>query len=119
MDKIVWVVDDDEAILEVFNIILDEAGYKNEIIRDGRIVTKKLTQEKPGLIFLDLLMSGVDGREISQLIKDNPQTKDIPIIITSADTNIEEKASHAKADDFLRKPFNINDVTRLVKKYLR
>lgn len=119
VNKLVWVIDDDEAILEVFSIILEEAGYKNEVIRDGRLVENKLKKEQPGLIFLDLLMSGVDGREISQMIKNNPSTQDIPIIITSADTNIEQKTGQAKADGYLKKPFNIDDVNRLVKKYIK
>lgn len=119
MKKPVWVVDDDEAILEVFNIILQEDGYNVEIIQDTRTIKDKLKKNKPGLIFLDLLMSGVDGRDIAKFFKNNPDTQNIPIIIMSADTTIEEKAKNAMADTYLKKPFHINDVTQLVKKYLK
>src|SRR5438067_27893 len=119
MDKTVWIVDDDEAILEVFQIILKEAGYDVVIIQDGRTIIKRLERERPALIFLDLLMSGIDGRDVSNNIKSNPATKNIPIIITSADTNIEQKTNEAHADSYLKKPFNIADVTKLVKKYLK
>ncbi len=119
MQKTIWVIDDDDAILEVFQIILQEDGYNVEIIKDGRSVEARLRQEKPALIFLDILMSGIDGRDVAKIIKDDPKTANIPIIITSADTGIEEKAQEASADTYLKKPFQISDVTRLVKKYLK
>lgn len=117
--KNIWVVDDDEAISEVFEIILREEGYHTSIIQDGRKIEDKLKKEIPDLIFLDLLMSGVNGLDVATKLRSNPKTQKIPIIITSADTNIEAKAQQAQADAFLKKPFNIDDVTQLVKKYLK
>lgn len=114
----VWIVDDDNSILEVVQVVLNHAGYNTQVIAEADCVFEKLHNEPhPDVILLDILMSGIDGREISQKIKQNPETKHIPIIILSADTRLEEKTQEAGADDFLRKPFNIEELVNIIEKY--
>jgi len=116
--KTIWIVDDDEGILEVIDIILQEEGYHTKIVNNGMKLTDLLLREKPNLILLDILMSGYDGREISRKIKDNPKTSEIPIIIMSANTKVEEKSVEARADAYLMKPFDINTLLEIVKNYV-
>ena len=117
--KTVWIVDDDESILEVVQEVVKHAGYATMMIQDPQSLDEKfLTLPHPNVILLDVLMSGSDGRDVSQRIKSNPQTQHIPVIILSADTKLEEKAQQAHADDFLRKPFNIDELVAMIKKYV-
>lgn len=117
--KQIWVIDDDPGILEVVQIILSEEGYMVKIISDGDTLTERFENEIPNLIFLDILMSGIDGRDISRKIKDDDKTKDVPVIIMSADMRVEEKTKEAKADGYLRKPFNIEDLLMLCRRYVQ
>lgn len=116
-NKKILIVDDDPGILEVSEIVLKEGGYK-VVTDDGKSVDEKIDKDRPDLILLDILMSGVDGRDISKKLKNQTSTKHIPIIILSANVNIEERVKEAQADDFLAKPFDIEDLEKIVKKHL-
>ncbi|HLL60695.1 MAG TPA: response regulator [Candidatus Nitrosocosmicus sp.] len=118
MIKTVWIIDDDESILDVIDIVLEKEGYQSRTIRDASILDTLLQdQSKPDLILLDVLMSGIDGRDVAHNLKKHKNTKDIPIVIMTADIHVEEKAKAAGADGFLRKPFNIEDLIKIVKKF--
>lgn len=117
-DKTILVVDDDPGILEVIKIILEDRGYFVRTLAEGSFVEKEVEKELPGLILIDLWMSGGDGHEVIQKLRKKETTKKIPIIALSALNNGEEIAKKAGADDFLGKPFNIEDLFFLVKKHL-
>lgn len=112
-DKKVWVMDDDSGILEVIKIVLDEEGYTTTMIKNEKELKDQLIHSFPDILLLDVLMSGMDGREISKSLKQSDKTKHIPIIIMSADTDIETKTEEALANDFLPKPF---DIVKLIQK---
>jgi DNA-binding response OmpR family regulator len=63
-------------------------------------------------------MSGVDGRDICKYLKQQDDTKKIPILMLSASRDIEESAMQACADDFLAKPFEMNELLKKIKKHL-
>ncbi len=119
MSNKIWIVDDDEAILDVIQIVLDQEGLESETIQDAQVIYERLKTERPQLILLDVLMSGIDGRDVSQHIKKDKKTTDIPIIIMTADIRADDKAKEAMADDFIRKPFDIDELVALVKKHLK
>lgn len=114
----ILVVDDDEGILEVIDIILTQEKYHVEAVRSEDQLQEVLKDHLPSLILLDVLMSGVDGREISRHLKSNPKTKNIPIIIMSANTKVSTKAEEAHADGYLQKPFDINELLETVRRYI-
>lgn len=116
--KKIWIVDDDAGILEVVQIILSEEGYQVKLINNGDLLQRELQKEIPHLILLDILMSGTDGRDISRVLKKDPKTHAIPIVIMSADMRVDEKAKEAHADGYLKKPFNIEDLLALVQNYV-
>lgn len=118
MHKTVWIIDDDRGILEVTQIVLQEAGF-NVLALDSQDALNMQLEKKvlPDMILLDILISGADGRDISKKLKSNPSTQQIPVIMMSADTNIEEKCKEAKADGFIKKPFDIDQLEKTVKKY--
>ncbi len=117
--KKIWIIDDDPGILEVIDIILKEEGYSTKAICNGSTVFEELRKETPRLILLDVLMSGIDGREISRDLKKDKRTRDIPVIIMTADMQIEEKAKEAQADGYLQKPFNIDEILTVLTSHLR
>lgn len=110
MPKIL-VVDDDKDLLEVMYSLLSKKGFEVEINSNWEEASDKIDTFKPQLILLDVFLSGIDGLEICQKLKSQPQTRDIPILIFSAYPRVAEKVIYEYgADDFIAKPFEINDL---------
>jgi DNA-binding response OmpR family regulator len=115
--KKVLIVDDDAGILDAISLILEDAGYNVLSISDGTMVFKKLEQFKPDMILLDVLLSGSDGRIICKELKDNPETKIIPIVMISAHPTAKLSIKDYGADGFLAKPFEAVELLTNVKRY--
>jgi DNA-binding response OmpR family regulator len=113
----ILVCDDDQGILEVMRIILEEQKYEVRTLNTGKHILKIVKEFNPNVFFLDLWMPGIDGREITKILKRDPETKDIPIIVVSALNDTQKVASEAGADDYLAKPFDMNDLIAKVQKY--
>ena len=108
------VVDDNEAILEVIKIALEDEGYCVETATCGQELKKKLRTTKPELLVIDYWLPGEDGGQLTRYVKKSPQTKQLPIIMISANHNIEKTAYACGVDVFLPKPFDINKLLSLV-----
>lgn len=115
--KKVLVADDDLAILEVVSILLEEAGYDVVTVNDGTVLSL-VHEVKPDLLLLDIWMAGVDGGELTRILKKDPLTMRIPIILISANRDTEKIAMQAGANAFISKPFDIDDFTAVVKKWI-
>lgn len=107
--KKILVADDDPAICDAVSMILQEEGYLVDTTVDGETIYK-MEAEFPDLLLLDIWMSGQDGREICKYLKKKELTSQIPIIMVSASRDIEKSAREAGADDFLEKPFKMDDL---------
>ncbi len=118
MAKKILVVDDEESILDAVKLILVDEGYTVKTIFKGDEVYKQVETFEPDVILLDVLMSGKDGRIICKNLKTNPNTKDIPIIMISAHPSAGETMNDYKADDFLPKPFKVDELLDILDKYL-
>lgn len=112
--KKIWIVDDDEGILDVLKLILVDEGFRVKAINNGKDLLLKLKREQPDLILLDIFMSGIDGRDISKFLKKRRKTKNVPVIIMSAGFNIINRPEEIAADDFIIKPFNIEFMLKLI-----
>ena len=115
--KKVLVVDDDVAILEAIQVSLELEDYVVCTATDGIMAVQKAKTELPQLIILDVLLSGSDGRDIARTLKSTQETQTIPIVMVSAHQNIRESVLEAGANDFLPKPFNIDDLLKLASEY--
>ncbi len=114
--KKILVADDEPAILEVITMMLEDAGYDVKTTVDGQ--TEKIAREYiPDVILLDIWMSGMDGGKICQSLKVQKSTLHIPIIIISANKETETIAKESGADDFLAKPFEMDELLTKVAKY--
>ena len=111
------VVDDDLAILDSVCIMLEFEGYQVYCTPDGAEVLK-LEKNLPDLLLLDIWMSGMDGREICKQLKQNAATHNMPVVLISASQDIAQSALAAGADDFLAKPFDIDDLLGKIEKNL-
>jgi CheY-like chemotaxis protein len=117
MSKKILVADDDFAIGEMLQLMLEGAGYEVEIQTDGRTV-QQMQEPLPDLLLLDIGMSGIDGRMICRQLKSQENTRRLPIILLSASNNMQRVVKDAEADDFLSKPFDMHDLLSLVAHYV-
>lgn len=117
MNKIL-ILDDDQDILEPLSIILESEGFKVETLILGKEIISKIETFKPDLLLLDIFMSGSDGREICKLLKSDPKSTNIPIVMMSAHPAGKLEASASGADDFIAKPFETNELLNILKKSL-
>lgn len=115
--KRILVCDDDEGIAEVMRIMLEGAGYTVNIVNNGKSIQKKVAVFKPDLILLDIWMPGIDGKEITKLLKKEKSSSKIPIIVVSALNDTKKIADDSGADGFLPKPFDMDTLLALAKKY--
>src|SRR5947209_8364108 len=117
MTKKVLVVDDDPDILAFIEVMLEDAGYIVRTIGKGDYLKKLQADDAPHVIVLDMLLSGSDGRKIISQLKGEEETRGIPIILTSAHPSAAKEALAYGADDFLAKPFEMDDFLAKVAKY--
>jgi len=117
MSKIL-VVDDDIDILSVMEILLSMKGFEVEVTSKGDNTFPKIESFKPDLILLDVLISGHDGRTICKQIKTNELTKNIPVIMFSAHPGAASTIADYGADDFIAKPFDVNNLMKKINEQL-
>ena len=120
MSKIL-VVDDDESILELVKINLELMGQDVLTALDGIKGFALVKQELPDLIILDVMMPEVDGFTVAQRIRQNPATKETPILMLTALGMIQDKVQgfNSGVDDYLVKPFELEELKVRVKALLR
>lgn len=116
--RTILVVDDDEIMRNALKRILEAQGYKTLQAQDGLELSKMLETTKLDMILLDINLPWVDGLELCRLIKTHYNFKNVPLIIVSARKDKEdvEKGIEAGADDYLTKPFDIDQMIALVNK---
>lgn len=120
MSKIL-VVDDDEAINELIKINLELFGYDVITAQDGIQGYTLAKQEQPDLLVLDVMMPDVDGYTVAKRVRENPTTKDIPILMLTAMGQLEDKVKgfDIGVDDYLVKPFEMEELKVRVRALLK
>lgn len=113
MSKIL-VVDDDTDILSVMEILLSMKGFEVQVTSKGENTLPKTHSFKPDLILLDVLISGHDGRVICKQLKSDKETSHIPIIMFSAHPGAAASIAEYGANDFIAKPFDVNNLMKKV-----
>lgn len=120
MQKIL-VADDEEDIRLIIKFALEDKGYKVITASDGAEAVAIADKEKIDLIILDAAMPKMDGYEACRRLKNNPSTKDIPVIfLTAIDMLMDKKKSYRLgAAAFIAKPFEINLLIEEIEGVLR
>ena len=116
--KKIFIFDDNLEILELCTEILEDLGCEVKTSPTTTNVEQQVLSFMPDLIFMDNWLPDISGIEATRLLKSNEQLKNIPVLYFSANSNIDALAAEAGADDFLGKPFDIDQFETLVKKYV-
>lgn len=113
--KKILVVDDDQSILDAMEIVLSLQDYEVETTTRGEETFKRISSFSPDLILMDVYLSGMNGMEICSKIKEDNTTSHIPVIIFSANKSMKEVFKESGANDFIGKPFNMDELYDKVK----
>ncbi len=110
MKKCILIFDDDQEILSVCTLIFQQRNYRVETRICCDDIIKDISQTKPDIVLMDLWIPEMGGENAINMMKNNPDTQRIPIILFSANAEIEEIAKRTNASGFLRKPFEITNL---------
>jgi CheY-like chemotaxis protein len=117
--KKILIFDDDAAILEVITIIFEENGYEVKISETSHDILEKVAEYHPDVILMDNWIPKIGGVEATKLLKSSEEFNHIPVIYVTANNDIAALASEAQADDYVSKPFNLDDLEEMVAKHMK
>jgi len=115
--KRIFCAYDDPGLREIFPLIFSRAGYDVTMFQNGEEMLRN-DFTPPDLFLLDRQLTGMSGVELCRVLKSQAVTKDIPVIIVSASRDLEKQCTLAGADDYIEKPFKLDQLLSLMKKYL-
>ncbi|HEY3059244.1 MAG TPA: response regulator [Chloroflexota bacterium] len=109
---------DNQIIMQT--VVESLVGARAEVASDGLAVLASVERERPRMILLDLMMPGLDGFQVTRQLKADPSTADIPIVAVSALARPDDReaALAAGCDNFVRKPFELDELEALINSYL-
>ncbi|HXD76363.1 MAG TPA: response regulator [Puia sp.] len=108
--KRIMMIDDNPDHLLLAKRILEQNGYMVETLQDCSQLLRRVRLYRPKLIFMDHHMPVMDGIAATRLLKSNARYNRIPVVYFSSEDNISALAESAGADDWLRKPFRLEDL---------
>jgi two-component system, OmpR family, alkaline phosphatase synthesis response regulator PhoP len=119
--KSIFVVEDEEDILELLKFHLTHEGYAVTTATSGEAAVKGISRKLPDLILLDLMLPGLDGLEVCRTLKKDPKTAGIPIVMVTAKGEESDVVAGLElgADDYIAKPFSIRVLIARVRTMLR
>jgi len=117
--KKILIAEDEKDIVDVLKMGLELEGYEVIVAYDGEETLRKLKEEKPDLLLLDIMMPKVDGYSISVKMKEDEELKNIPIIVITGKGEMRKVFEETKnIDGYLEKPFPIEVLIKEVKRVL-
>lgn len=114
----ILVVEDDPAIAQLLRLMLEDEGYEVSATRNPAEVLAAAVPP-PDLVLLDLRLSGIDGGEVCRRLKGRDATRNLPVVLVSADPHVAGVANACGADAFLAKPFDLDDALALIGRLLQ
>ncbi len=118
MAKKILVVDDERHIVRLVQVNLDRAGYEVAVAYDGIEALKKVSEDKPDMVILDVMMPRMDGFEVLKKLQADEDTKDIPVIMLTAKAQDADifKGWSSGVSSYLTKPFNPRELLTFVER---
>lgn len=117
----VLIIDDSNTIRRSAEMFLRQAGYEVILAEDGFDALSKISDHRPRIIFVDVMMPRLDGYQTCALIKQNPHYRSTPVIMLSSKDGLFDRARGrlAGSDRYLTKPFNKEGLVQAVMDYTR
>ena len=121
MAEKILIADDEESLVEFIGRALKKQGYRVITAYDGDNALFLIGEELPDLVILDLMMPLMDGWEVCRRAKSDPATKDMPILMLTARSSADDAVQGLDlgADDYMRKPFSLDELLARVRVLLR
>jgi len=113
-DKKIIIFDDDEDILSICSYILEEQGWEVHTFTNCNTIAEKVSEILPDVILMDNWIPDEGGIMATQTLKRNEKLKNIPVIYFSANSDIQILADHAGAESYLAKPFDLEELERVI-----
>lgn len=110
----ILVVDDDSGIGEMLKTLLEFYGFEVTVTEKPDKAEDIIKEQGIDLVMLDMLISGVNGTDVCEGIRHNEHIKDVPVLMMSALHDAGPKCKEAGADDFMAKPFEIEDLIKKI-----
>lgn len=114
----ILVVDDDSGIGEMLKTLLEFYGFSVVVTEKPEETEEIIIEKAIDLVLLDMLISGVNGTDICARLRENQATANIPVLMMSALHDAGEKCKKAGANDFIAKPFEMDDLIEKIDKVL-
>jgi len=117
----ILLIEDEPDIAEVLQYNLEKEGFRVEVAHRGDAGLEAVRRESPDLVLLDLMLPGLDGLEMTRLLKRDPVTSRLPIVMLTARSEEVDRIVGLElgADDYISKPFSPREVVLRVKAVLR
>ncbi len=116
MNNKILVVEDEESLLKLESILLTSKGYLVTGVMDGRAALEEIRTNRPDLVILDIMLPEIDGFEVCKRIKENSETRDIPVVMLTAKKSNQdvERGRQVGADAYITKPFRSARVMEVI-----
>ncbi len=117
----ILVVDDEPAICDLICTSLEMAGFKSRRSANGMLAHQMIVNDRPDLVLLDWMMPMLSGIELTQRLKRDPRTQDLPVILLTARSDEDDRVRglDAGADDYIVKPFSPREMIARIRSVLR
>lgn len=121
MAKLIYIVEDERDIADLVEHYLKKDGFRSETISDGQRALERIRRQPPDLLVLDLMLPGMDGLELCRVLRSEPATKRLPIIMLTAKAEETDKIVGLEmgADDYLTKPFSPKELMARIRAVFR
>ena len=112
----ILIVEDNPDMRDLLGVLIGHMGHVAVLACQGDQALEKATAEKPELIIMDIMMPGMDGRELTRILRATPETKDIPILVTTAMFRPDDLQAciEAGCNDYITKPFAFEELRRKI-----
>ncbi len=117
----ILIVEDEESLLKLESILLTSRGYHVRGVTDGATALREIVANPPDLVLLDIMMPGIDGFEVCRRIKEDPQTRNIPVVMLTAKKSSMDQARGMQvgADAYITKPFKSVKIIEVIEGLLK
>ena len=115
------IVEDERDLAELVAVRLKHEGYAVDVYHDGAEALSRIRSARPDLVLLDIMLPGMQGTDVAEVLRDDPRTADLPVIMLTAKSEDADVVLglHVGADDYVTKPFSMSVLVARISAVLR